>query len=66
MIMMSYIQRIFNAKLSTAEKVVLSSIQQQHCCPLSSEQFGNKKHSLQRDVELKMKINKTGYFLLPS
>jgi hypothetical protein len=56
----------FNAKLSTAEKVVLSSTQQYHFCPLSSEQFGNKKYSLQCDVELKKKINKIGYFELPS
>jgi hypothetical protein len=32
----------------------------------SSEQFGNKKYSLQHDVELKKKINKTGHSELPS
>jgi len=41
-------------------------IQQQNCCPLSSEQFGNKQYSLQCDTELKKKINKTGHFEMPS
>jgi hypothetical protein len=40
--------------------------QQQQCHPLSNEQFGNKKYSLQHDMELKQKRNKTGYFELPS
>jgi hypothetical protein len=65
MITMSYIRHIFNAGLGTAQQEVLSVIQQQHCCPLSSEQFDNKQHSLQRDTELKEKINKTGQFELP-
>jgi hypothetical protein len=44
--------------LSTAQQEVLKVIQQQqHFCPLSSEQFGNKRYSLQCDMELK-KINK--------
>jgi hypothetical protein len=66
MITMSYIEHIFNARLSTAQQKVLSVIQQQQCCPLSSEQFGNKKYSLQHDTEFKKKINKTGHFELPS
>ena len=63
MITIATLSIFFNAGLSTAQQEVLSGIQeQQHCCPLSSNQFGNKQYSLQHDTELKQKINKTQHF----